>query len=619
MPAQPKIPPPPIPPVARRATIWPESFPLGPCLVLLLALAICGLDLSYAWGKWDGFLAGFGREIYIPWQIAAGKTLYRDLSYAYGPLPPYFQALLFHLFGPSLDVILISNAVVLLLLLLAAARLVIRITDFTVAICAMLVVVVASGLNHMTGIATFNLLTPYSHALTYGLTLTLFTLLVLDRYARKPGAGTAAGSGILTGLTLLTTPVAAIALGLPLVLAVLLLLRSVKTLRRDMGLFLLGAFFPPVVAYSCLSIALSPGQAFFHLSRIWPLIGEGTGSFMPFYPKDTFGSVAFMDNLRSMDLATVAHTVIAALVTIQGMLAVSLERRLPEIGRYLAMLPIPLIYGLMPTQDCIDLTRSLPRAWPILLLLLFFWALVRLWRKPRDTQEKQRLFVLVLLTSLALGFCLKIFFRATLLHDGAILLVPAELVWTIALLWMLPRAWDTGSGRRQAVFAGALTVIIMFLLPIIQVSRNYFFTRTQQITTPRGSLALDQRGVAVRELLTRLRHDARPGESLAVLPEGAMLNFLSGHANPTPYVNLLVREILVDGEERIVQSFSEHPPDWIAFVHRPAPEYEVAMFCDGYGRKLCAWINAHYTQQALFGAVPNRDDRFGILLLRHMK
>ena len=71
---------------------------LGPLLVAA-AGAAC---LYWSWDYGPDSLIDFGRELYIPWRLASGDTLYRDLVYLNGPLSPYWNALLFQLFGVGL-------------------------------------------------------------------------------------------------------------------------------------------------------------------------------------------------------------------------------------------------------------------------------------------------------------------------------------------------------------------------------------------------------------------------------------------------------------------------------------------------------------------------------------
>ena len=66
----------------------------------------------WSWGRLVEIQVDFGREVYLAWQLSVGKRLYADLVYYYGPLSPYFNALLFDLFGVSLRALMVSNLVI---------------------------------------------------------------------------------------------------------------------------------------------------------------------------------------------------------------------------------------------------------------------------------------------------------------------------------------------------------------------------------------------------------------------------------------------------------------------------------------------------------------------------
>ena len=68
--------------------------------------------VAWSWGRLVEIQIDFGREIYFAWQLAEGKRLYADLIYYYGPLSPYFNALLFDLFGVSLRTLMVGNLVI---------------------------------------------------------------------------------------------------------------------------------------------------------------------------------------------------------------------------------------------------------------------------------------------------------------------------------------------------------------------------------------------------------------------------------------------------------------------------------------------------------------------------
>lgn len=71
-----------------------------------LVLPVVGVTLAIvSWQKWQDLIVDFGQQVYVPWQLAEGQILYRDIFYIYGPLSSYVHALLFKIFGPGILVL----------------------------------------------------------------------------------------------------------------------------------------------------------------------------------------------------------------------------------------------------------------------------------------------------------------------------------------------------------------------------------------------------------------------------------------------------------------------------------------------------------------------------------
>src|SRR3954447_18420296 len=79
-------------------------------VLCLIALAIYFIAIS--WRKWPDPLVDFGRELYIPWRIANGEVLYRELGGHFGPLAQYLNGLLFKIFGLGLMVLVTANLII---------------------------------------------------------------------------------------------------------------------------------------------------------------------------------------------------------------------------------------------------------------------------------------------------------------------------------------------------------------------------------------------------------------------------------------------------------------------------------------------------------------------------
>jgi len=85
------------------------------------------------------------------------------------------------------------------------------------------------------------------------------------------------------------------------------------------------------------------------------------------------------------------------------------------------------------------------------------------------------------------------------------------------------------------------------------------------------------------------------GATLAVLPQGALLNFFTRRENPTPYIVLMPPEVLMFGEDTIVKSFQARPPEYVLFVQTNLEEYGYRSF-DEYAPGIAGFLKADYQQ-----------------------
>ncbi len=69
--------------------------------LILIFIFFTGVNLS--WGKWGHVIYDCFREAVLPQAILDGKVLYRDITNLYPPLGYYFNALLYLIFGNSLN------------------------------------------------------------------------------------------------------------------------------------------------------------------------------------------------------------------------------------------------------------------------------------------------------------------------------------------------------------------------------------------------------------------------------------------------------------------------------------------------------------------------------------
>ena len=156
------------------------------CLATLVALAV------WSWGKWPDVQIDFGRELYVAWRLAEGEVLYRDLAYFNGPLSPYFNALLFAVFGSRFWVLSWANLGLLALTGWLLYRLLRHGTDRVGATAAVMALFGVFAFGHVMSVGNYNWISPYSHELTHGVILSV-AVDVAGGARRAPGIGGVAG------------------------------------------------------------------------------------------------------------------------------------------------------------------------------------------------------------------------------------------------------------------------------------------------------------------------------------------------------------------------------------------------------------------------------------------
>jgi hypothetical protein len=120
------------------------------------------------------------------------------------------------------------------------------------------------------------------------------------------------------------------------------------------------------------------------------------------------------------------------------------------------------------------------------------------------------------------------------------------------------------------------------------------------------------------QALDWIQKNVPPHATLAALPQGLMLNYLSRRVNPTPCLDWNPTMLAYFGAHTMTAALTNHPPDFLALVEWQTFEFGTGYFGSaGYGDDVMAWMNANYEPVALFGSEPLRNGLFGIKIFQH--
>ena len=588
-------------------------------LVFAIHAAVFAGLLAWSWRKWPDPIIDFGRELYVAWQITEGRVLYRDLATLFGPLSPYVNAFWFRMFGVSLTTLVACNLAIFALLLAGIYRFVGRCADRVAAAAATLSVLLLCGFSQYVEIGNYNFVTPYAHEATHGLAIGIGLLLCLANGVRTGSRLRSwAAAGICFGLIVLTKPETAIAALAAVVTAVAG--RAVVDrgdARRATGVTLVFfgcASIPPIGFFAYFLDHMPALDALRATAGAWVFtIGRGIER-SPFY-------------IHGMGLDHPVANVVRLLVSFAGIAvfiaaAAIVTRRSPGPADTTMLRRVQqvtlVIAGIGLAQ-----TGMLFAALPLVVASVLIASGVLVWRAREDRSHAMRFLCLAIWSVFALVLLAKMGLNARVVQYGFYLAVPGIVVMVVALAWLVPQAIDRWNGTRAArtVRAMALCTFVGAIAPYLVIANMRYQAKTlavgegaDRILTNSGQG--DWQGPAVNAALADLA--ASPGSSLAVMPEGVMLNYLSRRPSPLRVINLMPPEMMAFGEADILRSLEMSPPDTVVLIHRNVAEYGVPIFGSGerYGGRILGWVMSHYRPVRVIGHNPLDEQGSGLVILR---
>ena len=633
--------------------------PLAVAVVFILMAAI-------SWRKWADIVIDFGSQLYIPWRLANGAVLYRDLIYEPGgPLSQYFNALLFKIFGASFTTLIFANLTLTAGMLALVYRRFRRATDAWTAttICLAIVMVFAFGRFYM---GNYNYAAPYSHEALHGLILSILVLAFLANWLETSCWRNALGAGLCYGLVFLTKP--DIFLAVSVVLAAAIFLSGKNRLPKFLGIFSAAALAAPLCFLIYFLRHESAADSLRSVAFAWAPVTTGVAD--QYFYRRGLGLDAPFFHLSQM----LAGFLVAAGVTAFYAVAFrALARQKPDseqVSRrallFLAPFVLTLIYAygwLQSGETLSDLSASFgvmlvcfwfmatvfmalllaaavrlklnfwKSPWVIALMLALplvavaWWAnwvdcgaslpLISLtacififWNYKMSGAERKLIFPL-LWSVFALVLLSKMGLFSQIQNYGFVLAMPAFAGAIYLLHWLLPQ-WLEKHGVNRCAFRWLVWTVLM--LGCVQLVRqaigNY-----RQINYAVGGGAdeiktadspADHRGPEIEAAVQWVKTNTPPDATLAVLPEGIVINYLSRRVNPTGCLNWAPPEEETYGATNMAVRLEENPPDYVIILHRLSIEYNVDYFGrqPQFGQDAMQWIRKNYDLVLQIGDTP---------------
>ena len=585
------------------------------------------------WRKWPDPLIDFGQQLYVPWRLSRGAVLYHDVSYVYGCLSVCYHAVLFKIFGASLNALLASNFLILIFLLLLVYRLFLKCSDiWTAAVIGLALTVLAFG--QFLDVGNYNYLCPYSHEEFHGFVLAVVMIASLARWLQTGRKLPLAFAGGCLGLIFLTKPEIFVGAAAPFAVAALLRWRRVPVFDLAQSLFpaAICALIPPAGFFVYFHSQMNSADAARAIFGAWLPLLHSTGFQIPIYRAMT-GMDAPWFHIRQ------ALVELGGLAGVVGLCAWRLTR--PSLTSLERAIFFALAGGASINYGWQNCGHCLP--------LLVVLAAVLWWREWRGKSEignrKSEIGILWLAFSFAM--LAKLGFNPRISHYGVFLAMPAFLSAIYLLLHLLPQflqslmsnvrcptcpapegqsgfgLWTLDLGLKS--FRTAISIFLLAGLARLAIHSELFY-KDKNFTLGSGDdrmvtydPKIDPTGAAMAAAAAWIETNTAPTNTLAVLPEGVMLNYLTRRDNPPPYV-VFAFEVWAFGEQTMLAAYEKNPPDYIVLVQRDSSEYGVPYFGlqKGYGWDVMQWVRRNYEPVELIGSEPLQSGGFGVKILRRI-
>lgn len=198
-------------------------------------------------------------------------------------------------------------------------------------------------------------------------------------------------------------------------------------------------------------------------------------------------------------------------------------------------------------------------------------------------------------------------------------LVPAVLIGE------LPEWFGLSRRGRTAAAAGAL----LLLLPgaALLAAKSQRLLRMQTYAVGSGAdrfYTLPPEREATGELVRLVSEslaDMPRGQSLIVLPEGEMINYLTRMKSPVAPFYFYSAAISGGREEAVVDALRRSPPEWVVIISRDLREYGVMRYGEalGKGMLIMGWVDANYRLASYVGGDPLDSRQKGAVILQRRR
>ncbi len=561
-------------------------------LLLILALYLITFILTY--GRMGSLTVDCGREAYIPYAIMQNKVLYKDIFCIYGPFPYLFNAFFYKIIGANLNVLYFIGGIFGLIYTIGVYLCSREFLSKSISLCISALIIYSVIFDS----SIFNFIFPYSYAIVFASTCAIWILYFLLKYVQTKNIKFIHYCMFLWGVICVSKiefiPVILI------ILAVFYLYE--KENKKEFLKSILYALIIPAITYFVL---FTQGLSISDLMKNSFYVKEmvKTQSFDYFYSRYSvlsFSLKNFLINTKGL----ISTFFVSALYFYLTLFAIRKRKKLLKYSLITVM--VIFCYVVFFMQETIPqmIFATLPYICAVALIIYLIKFL-----QIKDYKNNKYTRKLVLL-SFALICSIKNFHALLLGFYGSYSFAPLLICLTLFIKEYLS---NNALYNTKKQYEGVLCAYLIILALVF--ANQLTISLLIKNVNLKSSFGLIKAPVTLvqpfKEALEYLNLHAENQKSLLVMPEGIMLNFLSGKEHEFYQTSFIPLDFDTFKEDNIINEIKLKKPQFIAFTNRETDEYGQNYICKDYGVKTCKYVVKNYSLEAVFG------EKFRIYLFKN--
>lgn len=522
-----------------------------------ILIFIYALFIFLSWGKWGHFLADSFREAIIPQELLNGKVLYSDITNLYPPLAYQLNALLYLVFGNSLNTLyaasILCSVSVLSIIYKLAKDYASDFTAFIIVLSAMEIFVFRVNILN-----SASWVFPYSYSFLYAFSACIFAFAAYCHYKKTVNNKYLYITFILTGLSVAFKYDFLLFIFLPLY--EVLKNKSLKQFIYGFSLFLL----PSVISFGIY--LLMGGTVLDFANQI-----DFLRNFSQAPSVIDFNKHVLSQHIDSLVLKYLLYSLVEFTICFLGLCIYFyftgniLEKAKNLVFKIFLICVFSLFAYIMLIQAIAYFQFNhfgnnanfvfIPYFVCFSAIFIFYLKI-----KNKDYSDKEKFYFLLTLGGLCMIY--RQIASISISYIGNFIIILYWFAFIYFWLELMPEYCKFFQREKIQKLIAAAFVVFSFSIMLMHI--KFAQQMTYKIQTDKGTLYTGiNYGKPFTEAFQYIEENIPQDKTLLVMDEGLIFNYLSNRKTNLKYYALIPHMIDTYGELRIIKDLSNNPPDFI--------------------------------------------------------